>query len=273
MRPVRVDARSVPFLDAVCDRLACGAGGNGIVLARLVGPLLPRRPLEGSGTAFVVDAKGPDLRGDRRHRRRPHHVVAGAAWWGTQLGLPLLLAARRDLYADGTGVCRLPRRGAGVGAMAPAHRGGKPAPAPDHVWLVRRTTAHRVGSAVAARLPGCRASACWQRSFRSTSARRVRRAHRRHLPGASARCCSRRVGLGAATEVDRASGANLGAARRWYLGSEGRSPPLYLFQDHGVGGSGSHGARCWAVHVPGTAGILAETARSHAPNDLRAWIR
>src|ERR1700738_559433 len=135
MRPVRVDARSVSFADSLCDRLARGAAGNGIVLARLVGPLLPHGPLEGSGTAFVVDAKGPDLRGDRRHRRRPHHVATGAAWWGTQLGLPLLLAARRDLYADGTGVCRLPRRGAGVGAMAPAHRGGKAAPASDSVWL------------------------------------------------------------------------------------------------------------------------------------------
>src|SRR6202048_3731289 len=145
MRPVRVDARSVSFADSLCDRLAPGAAGNGIVLARLVGPLLPRRPLEGSGTACVVDAKGPDLRGDRRHRRRPHHVATGAAWWGTQLGLPLLLAARRDLYADGTGVCRLPRRGAGVGAMAPAHRGGKPAPAPDHVWLFPGTTARRGG--------------------------------------------------------------------------------------------------------------------------------
>ena len=51
-----------------------------------------------------------------------------------------------------------------------------------------------------------------------------------------------RVGLGAATDVDRASGTDLGAAGRWNLGSQRRPPPLYLFQDHGVGGSGSHGA-------------------------------
>ena len=50
--------------------------GNGIVLARLVGPLLPHRPLEGSGTALFVDAQGSDLRGDRRDRRRTHHVAA-----------------------------------------------------------------------------------------------------------------------------------------------------------------------------------------------------
>jgi N-6 DNA Methylase len=36
----------------------------------------------------------------------------------------------------GAGLRRLPRRGAGMGTMAPAHRGGKPAPAPNHVWAV-----------------------------------------------------------------------------------------------------------------------------------------
>src|SRR6516165_4400604 len=165
MRPIRIDARPVASARAPCDRRKRGLAGNGIILARLVGPLLRCRPMEGFRKAFLVDAEGTDLRGDWRHRRRPNYITAGAAWWGTQLGLPLLLAARRDLYTDGTGVCRLPRRGAGVGPMAPAHRGGKPAPAPDYVWLIRRTAAHRVASAMAARLPGCCASAHRQRGL------------------------------------------------------------------------------------------------------------
>src|ERR1700730_6151104 len=132
MCPIRIDARRVASADAACDRLERGPAGNGIVLAQLVGPLLPCRTLAGPGKAFVVDAEGPDLRRDRRHHRRPHHLAAGAVWWGAQLGLPLLLAARRDLYADGTGVRGVPRGGAGVGTMAPPHRGRKPPPAPDH---------------------------------------------------------------------------------------------------------------------------------------------
>src|SRR5262245_22915731 len=109
MCPVRVDALPVASAYAPCDRRERGLAGNGIVLARLVGPLLPCRPMEGRRKAFLVDAEGPDLRGDWRCHCRAHHVTAGAAWWGAQLGLSLLLAARRDFHADGLGVCRLPR--------------------------------------------------------------------------------------------------------------------------------------------------------------------
>src|SRR5205807_4876527 len=171
----------------------------------------------------------------------------------------VLLVARRDLDADRIGIRGLSRGGAGVAGVAPAKRGGKSAPAADHVWLVRRTAASRVGGAVAARLPRRRAGARRQRSFRSTPARCIRRAHGRHLPSTKPGSCSRRVGLAAATEVYRASGTNLGAAGRRNLGSERRSPPLYPFQDHGVGGSRSHGARCRAVQIAGTAGTLATT--------------
>jgi hypothetical protein len=38
--------------------------------------LLLHRSLEGAGTALLVDLEGPDLRGDRRDRRRAHHVTA-----------------------------------------------------------------------------------------------------------------------------------------------------------------------------------------------------
>ena len=41
--------------------------------------------------------EGAHLRADRRHGRGADDVVAGAAWRRAQLGLPLLLVARRDL--------------------------------------------------------------------------------------------------------------------------------------------------------------------------------
>jgi Glycosyl hydrolases family 15 len=49
--------------------------------------------------------------------------------------------------------------------------------------------------------------------------------------------------VGPCSKSCRAPGADLGAARRWYLGGQRWSPPVYLFQDHGVGSNGSYGAR------------------------------
>src|SRR5262249_13049232 len=100
MRPIRIDARPVASARAPCDRRKRGLAGNGIILAWLVGPLLRCRPMEGFRRALLVDAEGTYLCGNRWHHRRPNHITAGAAWGGTQLGLPLLLAARRDLYTD-----------------------------------------------------------------------------------------------------------------------------------------------------------------------------
>src|SRR6516162_6990620 len=100
MCPIRIDTRPVASARAPCDRRKRGLAGNRIILARLVGPLLRCRPMEGFRKALLVDAEGTYLRGNRWHNRRPDYIIAGAARWGTQLGLPLLLAARRDFYAD-----------------------------------------------------------------------------------------------------------------------------------------------------------------------------
>src|SRR5262249_23544187 len=90
-------------------------------------------------------------------RPRPHYVSGGAAWRPTQLGLSLLLAARCDLDSNGTRFRRLSRGSAGVAGVAPAQRGRKPEPAPNHVRLVRGTAAHRMGGAVATPVPRVRA--------------------------------------------------------------------------------------------------------------------
>src|SRR5258708_37702171 len=102
MRRVRVDTRPVSSAHASCDGLERGPAGNGIVLARLVRPLLPRRSVEGAGTAFLVDAEGHDPRGDGRDRCGGHPLAAGRALWRTELGVPLLRATRRHLYTTVT---------------------------------------------------------------------------------------------------------------------------------------------------------------------------
>ena len=64
------------------------------------------------------------LRADRRHRRRAHHLAARDDRREPQLGLPLLLGARRDADARGAPDRRLPRRGTALARVAPA-RGGR----------------------------------------------------------------------------------------------------------------------------------------------------
>ena len=48
--------------------------------------------------ALVDHAQGAHLRADRRHRGRAHHLAARVDRRRAQLGLPLLLAARRDVH-------------------------------------------------------------------------------------------------------------------------------------------------------------------------------
>jgi hypothetical protein len=91
-----------------------GAAGDGIVLAQLVGPLQLHRRLAGTSPALLVDPEGPELRRERRHRGGAHHLAPRATGRPTQLGLSLLLAARRDLDAD----CALMSAGYREGAQA-----------------------------------------------------------------------------------------------------------------------------------------------------------
>ena len=72
-------------------------------------------------------AEGAHLRADGRDRRRADHVAARGARRRAQLGLPLLLGARRDAHAAVAALRRLPgggaRRGAtGCCARSPARR-------------------------------------------------------------------------------------------------------------------------------------------------------
>src|SRR5436305_1899152 len=80
-----------------------------------------------SGAVRVTDAMTltdtpalAPLRALRRDRRRGDDVVARAARRWAQLGLPLHLAARRELHARGAPPPRLPRRGAGRVLVADA---------------------------------------------------------------------------------------------------------------------------------------------------------
>ena len=70
-----------------------------------------RGRLSRSRDALADHAEGADLRADRRHRRGANHLAAGKARRRQELGLSLLLAARRHLHAAGADeLAAIPRR-------------------------------------------------------------------------------------------------------------------------------------------------------------------
>src|SRR5207244_1461329 len=66
-------------------------------------------PRVARGRAALADhAQGPDLRSHRRHGGSADHLAAGAIGRRAELGLPVLLGARRHLHALRAPLVRLP---------------------------------------------------------------------------------------------------------------------------------------------------------------------
>ena len=141
----------------------------------------------GPSRRSLITAQGTDLRADRRNPRRGDHLAARTARRPAQLGLPLLLAARRHLHPAGAAGHRLRRRGARVAGMAGA-RGRR-----RSAQTCRSCTASTAGAgcpnraALAAGLRGLGTGAGRQRRGRPVPARRLGRGARRPAPGARIR--------------------------------------------------------------------------------------
>ena len=164
-----------------------------------------RRSVVGRRAAFDDHAQGADLCADRRHGRGADHVAAGAARRRAQLGLSLLLAARRHAGSARRHECRLFRGSAGVARMAVARGRRQSGPIADHVRHRRRAAADRMDRALAARLRKLRAGADRQRRPQPAPARRVRRDHGRPSSGAPPRAVDQRIGMARATRLPRPS--------------------------------------------------------------------
>ena len=188
-RPVRPDVVPVERAAPDAGRSGACAAGDGDLLARVDERLrLPRRVSRGSAQ-LTADAEGADVRADRRHRRRADDVAARADRRRTQLGLPLLLVARRDLHALRADERGLHRRGARVAQLAAARRCRRPGEGADP--LRRRWAAPhpRVRARLASRLRGLAAGAHRQRGARPVPARRLRRGDGRPAPGRARTGC------------------------------------------------------------------------------------
>ena len=189
--------------------------------------------------AVAHHAQGAHLRADGRHRRRAHHVVAGVDRQRSQLGLPVLLAARLRADARRAHGRRVHERSDGVARLAAARRGR----------ASRRSSRSCTASPASAGSPStrCRGSPgtrtprrCASATRRATSSSSTCTARRSRRCTSCART-SRRAdddGTGRLVAVrDRAARVprgRVGRARRGDLGSARRPPALHPLEGDGL---------------------------------------
>ena len=139
------------------------------------GRLRLRRSAHGGRAPLAARAALPQPRGDRRARRRGDDVDAGGLRRRTQLGLPVLLAARRGAHAGGAARRGLPRQGGRVARLAAAGGRRRSVGDADHVPPRRRPRPARTRARPPARLPRFAPGASGQRRRRPAPDRRARR--------------------------------------------------------------------------------------------------
>ena len=163
--------------------------------------------------AFAGHAQGAHVRADRRDRGRADHVTARVARRGAQLGLPLLLAARRHLHAP-----RADERAATARRPSPSATGccARSRATRRHADHVRR---RRASGGSTRRAPLARPATRGRRRCASATRR----------PSSSSSTCTARYGVGSLRQMRRLGST---AATRWaraaravdFLESAGASP-------------------------------------------------
>lgn len=190
VRPARAgERRPVPHVDPVLGSRAARA--HGARAHRLhtdrVGAVGARRDVPGPAPrgrgALAPGAAAPHRLRDGRDRRRRDHVAARGLRRRTELGLPLLLAARRSPDHRGAARAGLPERDAPVARLAAAGRRGRPGRPADHVPPRRRPGPAGTDARPPARLRRLAARADRQRRGRPGPERRARRGHVRARGG------------------------------------------------------------------------------------------
>ena len=146
------------------------------LVARMVRAAALRGRVARRGPHFADGPQGTDLRADRRHRRGADDVAARAHRRRAQLGLPLLLAARRGVHPVGAQHRWLHRGGARLAQLAAARRRRRSRPAPGALQRHRRVAPRRADArpccrATRARRP-CASATPQSTSFSSTSTAR-----------------------------------------------------------------------------------------------------
>src|SRR5580700_3313393 len=128
------------------------AAGNREPVARLVVALHVAGTVARGCDPLADHVANDDLSSNRRHRRRGDDIAARADRRRAQLGLSLLLAARRDIDPLRLAELGLSQRGARLARMAVAGGCGPSGRNADHVRVIRRTPADRIRGFLVARL-------------------------------------------------------------------------------------------------------------------------
>ena len=225
-----------PALD--CFR---SAGAHGSILARLERPLSRGWGLDRRGQTLAHHIEGLNLRPDWGNRRRCDDLTSREPRRRQELGLPLLLAARRHLYAPGVHKSRLLRRGAGVARLAFSGNCRQPEPDPDHVRGGWREMAAGADRPLVARIRELGSGADWQWRIPATATRRRRRGRRRDVSRAESRHGAIATRAGLAARCLGLSGNGVAPTRRRHLGGARRPAALCSFEGHGLGRVRSRG--------------------------------
>ncbi len=183
-------------------------------------------------------AQGPDLRADRRDRRRRDDVAARDAGRGAQLGLPLLLDPRLDVRALGPLHARLRLGGQRLLLLRRRRDGGGGGDAADHVRHRRPRGAARADARPPHRLRERAARPRRQRRPLAGPARRLGRGARLALPAHALARLAARARLADALHAGRGGDRELAQARPRHLGGARRAQALHVVQAHVLGGDG-----------------------------------
>ena len=221
-------------------------------------PVHPRGRLPRGDPPVAPPAEGADLRPDRRDRCGSDDVAAGVDRRCSQLGLPVLLAARHDPDASRDDPVRLQGRSHRVAPMAPAGNRGRPCGRADHVRARRRAPPR--GARCSTGCPGyeeSRSGPGRERGVGAAPARRLRRGDRCALPDARARGARRRQHLGADPEAARVARRRVAPRGRRHLGGSRPEPPLHALEGDGLGRVRSCRARPRGVRTGGPRRTLA----------------
>ena len=211
--PVRAHVVSLSRRASRRDRPRGGARRHRELLARVgAGLHAPRRVPRGD-PCLAPAAEGADVRADRRDRRGADDVAAGVDRRRPQLGLPLLLAARRDADAARDAAGGVQRGGGRVAEVAAPRRRRRPGRRADHVRARRRAAARGARARLASRVRGLGARAHGERRLGAAAARRLRRGDGRAVPDAPARRAARRQRLVAPAHRCSGGWRTAGAAR------------------------------------------------------------